>query len=111
MIATATLVVGVVRAVMRWPSYDLSALDAHGVPVVCGFTPIPHSSRKGWVAKHSCFPQNPFTSDVDARLWPTSAGETLSLRELARRTVRHFRGAIERLGDARSLRVIDAVLG
>ena len=33
MIAAATLVVGVVREVMTWPSFELDALAAHGVPV------------------------------------------------------------------------------
>ncbi len=61
MIATATLVVGVAREVMTWPSFALSALDAHAIPVVEPFHVEPHSSRKGWVApmsRHS--PRIPF---------------------------------------------------
>ena len=66
MAATATLIVGIVREVMTWPDYGLAQLAAHGIPVVRGFVPVPHSSRKGWVAKHTCYPANPFTADVDA---------------------------------------------
>src|SRR4029077_6130234 len=49
MIAAATLVVGVAGEVMQWPSFELAALAAHGVPSPAEFTPEPHSSRKGWV--------------------------------------------------------------
>src|SRR5687768_5037682 len=43
MAATATLVVGIVREVMRWPSYDLGELAARGIPVVREFRPEVHS--------------------------------------------------------------------
>src|SRR5206468_8369695 len=65
MAATATLIVGIVRDVMTWPRYELDEMDRRGIPIVRGFAPVPHSSRKGWVAKHTCFPQNPFMSDVN----------------------------------------------
>src|SRR5207248_6245948 len=67
MIATATLVVGVVRDVMSWPSYDLSMLDQPGqrdLPIFRDFVPVAHSSRKGWVARRTCFPRNPFAAHV-----------------------------------------------
>src|SRR3954462_9468134 len=41
MIATATLIVAVVREVMKWPSYDLGELARHGIPVISGFHPMP----------------------------------------------------------------------
>ena len=53
MAATATLIVGVARAVMAWPSYSLDELAKRGIPVVRGFVPERHSSRKGWVAKYT----------------------------------------------------------
>ncbi len=110
MAATATFIVGVVREVMRWPTYDLSQLDAMGIPVVRSFAPVPHSSRKGWVAKYSCFPSNPFTSDVDGVKWTTRSGERMSLRGMAGRTTRVFWPAIRALGDPLSLRLIAAVM-
>src|SRR5690349_7028355 len=57
MAATATLIVGIVRAVMAWSTYEVSELARHGIPVVRGFVPRKHSSRKGWVAKVDCFPE------------------------------------------------------
>ncbi len=110
MAATATLIVGIVREVMTWPDYSLEQLAAHGIPTVRGFLPIPHSSRKGWVAKHTCFPANPFTCNVDDDPWTTRTGEELSLREMAGRTARHFWPAISALGDPLSLRLIAAVM-
>ena len=110
MAATATLIVGIARAVMAWPSYDLTELARRGIPVVQGFRPVAHSSRQGWVARHGCFPANPFTCDVNARRWPTTTGEQLSLREMAGRTTRRFWRSIRSLGDALSLRLIAAVM-
>jgi hypothetical protein len=110
MAATATLVVGIAREVMSWPSYDIDELARRGIPLVQGFRPIVHSSRQGWVARHACFPANPFTCDVNARLWPTAMGERLSLRELAARTTRAFWTTIHSLGDGLSLRLIAAVM-
>ena len=110
MAATATFIVAVVREVMTWPSYDLGEMDAREIPVVKSFAPVPHSSRRGWVAKYSCFPANPFTADVDGVRWTTRAGERMSLRGMAGRTTRIFWPAIRALGDPLSLRLIAAVM-
>ena len=110
MAATATLIVGIVREVMTWPSYDLGQLDARAIPVVKSFVPVPHSSRTGWVAKYSCFPENPFTADVDGLRWTTRGGERISLRGMAGRTTRLFWPSIRALGDPLSLRLIAAVM-
>ena len=110
MAATATLIVGIVRDVMTWPRYDLRQLDAHHIPVVGAFAPVPHSSRKGWVAKYSCYPRNPFTASVDDAQWTARDGECMSLREMAGRTTRSFWPAISALGDPLSLRLIAAVM-
>jgi hypothetical protein len=110
MAATATLIVGIVREVMTWPRYDLRQLALHDIPVVQGFAPVPHSSRKGWVAKHDCFPRNPFTADVDGDRFTSLGGEHLSLREMAGRTTRQFWPSIRAFGDPLSLRLIAAVM-
>lgn len=110
MIAAATLIVGITRQVMTWPSFDLSALDAHAFPIVRDFTPEPHSSRKGWVARFSSFAENPFAADVNAATWATRAGDTLSIREMAGRITRYFWPSIAKLGDARSLGMISSVV-
>jgi hypothetical protein len=110
MIATATFIVGVAREVMTWPTFDLGALDSRDFPLPRDFIPEPHSSRHGWVARCSSYIENPFVADVNAPIWPTRAGETLSLRAIAQRITRHFWPSITRLGDPRSLRLISAVM-
>jgi hypothetical protein len=113
MIATATLVVGIVRDVMRWPSYDLSVLDRaelRHVPRFRDFAPAPHSSRKGWVARHSCFPRNPFAAHVDDDRWDVHNGDSLSLRDIAGRVTRHFWPSIRSYADPFTLRLIGGVM-
>lgn len=113
MIATATVIVGIVREVMSWPSYELAELygPEHGdLPIFRQFTPAPHSSRKGWVARDSCFPRNPFASHVDADRWDVCTGESISLREIAGRITKHFWPAIRRYADPFSLRLVGAVM-
>jgi hypothetical protein len=118
MVATATLITGIVRAVMRWPSFDLDELAARRLPVIDGYAPVPHTSRKGWLARYDSYPQNPFTTDVDARAWnvshayrdDASGTAVLSLREIARRMFQYFRWPIARVADPLTLRLIGAVL-
>ena len=116
MVATATLLTGIVRAVMAWPEFTLDALAARDLPVIDGFTPIPHTTRQGWLARFDCYPVNPFTSAVDAAIWSIrrrggAAGTTiLSLRQVAYRIFHHFRWAIARVSDPLTLRHIGAVL-
>ena len=59
-------------------------LETRGLPVPRDFKPEPHSSRKGWVARFSSYPDNPFTADIDEPLWRTRGGQVLSLRERVR---------------------------
>jgi hypothetical protein len=110
MIASATASVGIIRQVMTWPSFDLAQLEQHGLPQLATFRPHRASSRKGWVARFDSFAENPFVADVDDRRWVTRDGKHRSLRELGREVVDRFRPSIERFADARSLRLIDAIL-
>ena len=110
MIATATLIVGVVREVMTWPSYELDELARHDIPVISGFHPMPHTSRKGWLAKFSTYPKNPFTCDIDNEMWPTERHGELALRAIAGRTVGHFLRSIRRISDPFTFRLIGAVM-
>ncbi len=110
MIATGTLIVGIVREVMTWPSFELGMLDRMGLPVVAGYRPIPHTSRKGWLAKGECYPRDPFTSDPDAPLWDTTDGRRLSLRAIAGLTVKHFWHPVRRISDPFTFRLIGSVM-
>lgn len=109
-IATGSLILGIVRAVMRWPSYDLRMLERMGIPVVAGFAPVKHASRQGWVARFDCFPANPFTCDVDHPSWPLSDGSQVSLRDLAGTIAHRFWPSIRRLTGPFSLRLIGGVM-
>lgn len=110
MIATGTLIVGIVREVMTWPSFELDVLDGSELPVIRGFRPIPHTTRKGWLARFNCFPRNPFAADVDQADWETIEHGRLSLREIAGRITRHFWPNIRRISDPFTLRLIGGVM-
>jgi hypothetical protein len=114
MVATATLITGIVRAVMQWPAYSLDMLAAHRVPNVEGVQPIPHTTRHGWLARADCYPQNPFTTGIDHPVWTARyVGETttqVSLRQIAHRIFHRFRWPIARVSDPLTLRLIAAVL-
>jgi hypothetical protein len=49
-------------------------------------------------------------SDVAAPMWASRAGEVLSLREVSARITKYFWPSIARLGDSRSLRLIQGVM-
>jgi len=59
---------------------------------------MPHTSRKGWLARFDGYPSNPFTSDPDL------------LRPMAERIFNYFRRPIARVADPFSLRLIGGVL-
>jgi hypothetical protein len=115
MIATATLITGIVRDVMRWPTFELKELGARGIPVIDGFEPMPHTSRKGWLARFDCYPRNPFTEDVDAPIWATRERRdgqdcALALREIAKRIFNRFWRPIARVADPFTFRLISSVM-
>jgi hypothetical protein len=98
MVAAGSLITGIIREMATWPSFELAALRRRGLPRVRGFAPMPHTSRKGWLARFDCYPSNPFTSDAN------------DLRPIAVQTFNYFRRAIARVADPFSLRLIAAVL-
>jgi hypothetical protein len=109
-IATATLIVAIVREVMSWDSYELDRLDRVPFPVLKNFQPIPHSSRKGWVAKYTCFAENPFMCNIDAPLWDTRDGCRRSLREIGDLVTRAFWKSIRYYADPLSRALITDVM-
>ena len=98
MVATGSLVTGIIREMATWPSFDLAALRRRGLPRIRGFEPIPHTSRKGWLARFDCYPANPFTSGA------------AELRPVATDIFNYFRRPIARVADPFSLRLIAGVL-
>ena len=110
MIAAASLIAGVVRAVMEWPSYDLSMLDRVGGGIIAGVVPGPHTTRKGWLTKDIHYPASPYTSDPDAVMWRTRDGRTMSLRRMAFETSMYFRHSIRRYSDPFTMRLLFSIL-
>jgi hypothetical protein len=110
MVAAATLIVGIVREVMSWPSYDLSVLQKLPIPVIAGVVPGKHTTRKGWLTKDFHYAESPYTCDVNARLWTTQFSEKKSLREIAAETAWFFRRSIRRYSDPFSFRLLFAIL-
>jgi hypothetical protein len=109
-IATGTLITGIVREVMAWPSFELEMLERMRIPVVDGFQPIPHTSRKGWLAHESSFPRSPFAADIDRADWRTRDGRTMSLRGIGGFITRAFWHPIRRLSDPFTFRLIGSVM-
>ncbi|HET7436774.1 MAG TPA: hypothetical protein VFN10_18840 [Thermoanaerobaculia bacterium] len=110
MVATATLIVGIVREVMFWPSYELSMLKKMRLPVIGGVIPGKHTTRKGWLTKDFHYPQSPYTTDINEPLWTTQFCDTRSLRQIAKEVAWHFRKSIRRFSDPFSFRLLFAIL-
>ncbi|HET8677810.1 MAG TPA: hypothetical protein VFO63_18565 [Blastocatellia bacterium] len=118
MIATASLIIGIVREVMTWPSFDLDALDRLELPVIRDFAPMPHTSRKGWLARFDCYPRNPFAEKIDDPVWEIKSRcgkdespELCCLRGIAEQIFNHFWRPIARVADQFTFRLIESVLG
>lgn len=110
MIAVTAVVVGIVREVMSWPSYRLTLLRQLPIPTVAGVVPGRHTTRKGWLTKDFHYPESPFTSDIDERMWTVRDGRTLSLRRIAAETVWFFRKSIRQFADPFTYRLVFSIL-
>jgi hypothetical protein len=110
MIATATLIVGIVREVMSWPTYDLSLLESLPLPVIAGVIPGKHTTRKGWLTKDFHYEQSPYTSDINAPIWTTQYSEKKSLRQIGKEVAWFFRTSIRKYSDPFSFRLLFAIL-
>ena len=110
MIAVAAVVVGVVREVMSWPSYRLDLLRQLPIPTIKGVVPGRHTTRKGWLTKDFHYPESPFTSDIDERMWAVRDGRTLSLRRIAAESIWFFRKSIRQFADPFTYRLVFSIL-
>jgi hypothetical protein len=110
LIAAGTLITGIVRDVMTWPSFEVDALEQHGIPVIEGYEPMPHTSRKGWLARYTCFPNNPFAIDIDRAVWPVAGRSPYTLRDIGREIVSSFSIPIAHIADPFSWRTIKSVM-
>jgi len=109
MLATCAFIAGAAGVVSRWPDYDVAQLEAHDLPQFAAFRLRKHSSRKGWRVMKQSLAHDPFTSDPNAAIWKLRDGREVSLRDIARETLRPFRTRIRRVADLETLRHIEAV--
>jgi hypothetical protein len=107
--ATGSVIGAVVSAVSEWDDLRVDALASRGVPVIRGFRPIKHTSRRGWLARVECYPENPFACEPNRQVWQTTLGPR-SLREIALDVFGAFRDRIWALADAFSYRVAYQIL-
>jgi len=99
MIATTSLITGMILAVLDWPVHSVAEMKRRGIPIIAGFAPCKHTSRKGFLARHFCFPRNPFTADINAPDWRLVDGRHRSLRQIALEIALPFRHAIQAVTD------------
>ncbi len=99
--ATAAFLAGVISEAARWPDESLStaALADLGLPLLAGFRPSKHSSRKGWRAHLDDFKRNPFCADPNQGDWLLTDGRNVSLRQIACETLAVFRRSVRRYAD------------
>jgi hypothetical protein len=110
MVATATLIVGIVREAMSWATYDLSLLEKLPIPVIAGVVPGKHTTRKGWLTKDFHYPRSPYTADISAPIWTTQFGKKRSLRQVGKQVAWYFRRSIRKYSDPFSFRLLFAIL-
>jgi hypothetical protein len=113
-IATAALVTGISRAVMEWPSYAEAVLADHGMPVIDGLTPKPHTSRQGWLAHATSYSDgSPFEAHPSERKWRVqtpSGPQQVSLREAARRVYEAFLTPIREIAGPFTTRLLTGLM-
>ena len=99
--ATLAFLAGVIGEVAQWPDAQLlpERFAARKLPLIVGFRPSRHSSRKGWRAHARDFPANPFTADPNAAEWLLADGRRASLREIAAEVLAVFRRGVRKYAD------------
>jgi hypothetical protein len=110
MLATAALIVGIVRQTIGWESYAVSEIARRRLPVVAGVVPGKHTTRRGWLTKDYHYPVSPYTADVDEPIWRLADGRIASLRQIGLDIAWAFRRSIRKHSDPFSFRLLFAVL-
>ena len=110
MTSTAAFLAAVIPAVANWPEHGLEVLAARKLPVIAGFKPCAHTSRKGFLARFDCFPQNPFVTDPNAPVWHLEDGSVASLRRIAANVLRPFRSPLRAIASAETVHHVRAVI-
>ncbi|HUG41392.1 MAG TPA: hypothetical protein VMM12_12970 [Longimicrobiales bacterium] len=110
MVATTAIILAAVMEVAGWEDPGRAALEDRGYPVIAGFDPVPHTSRRGWLARYSCYTPDPFRSRPDDRQWRTTRGDRVSVRSASRRVVARLTPVLRRIAAEDTRRLIALVL-
>ena len=110
--AAVALMAGVISEVAGWPDDRLTpaSLAKQGLPLIAGFRPSKHSSRKGWRAHADDFERNPFRADPNERNWTLTDGRQASLRQIGCEILAVFRHGVRRYADRRTFTHLREVL-
>jgi hypothetical protein len=108
--ATAAVVAAAVLEVAGWSAHDLDELERRGYPVLAGFQPVPHTSRRGWLARYSCFDPDPFRLSPDEAAWTTHGGARVSVRAATRQVVGLLMPRLRTVAAPDTVRLIRRVL-
>ena len=110
MVAATTLITGIVRKVMTWPSYELDMLEKMNIPVIKSYKPMKHTSRQGWLARYDCYDTNPFTCNIGEQIWDTTEFDSKqSLRDIASVIQKVFYYPVARISGSFAFRLITSV--
>lgn len=107
--AAGAVIAAIVESMGTWPRVGPAAARRRGIPILDGFAPMRHTSRRGWLARFDCYPLNPFACHMDAAVW-TAGGRRIALRTLAREIADAFDAGIRRVADAASYRLARRIL-
>lgn len=110
MAATTAIIIAAVAEAATWSRYDREAVSRQGFAVLEDFEPIPHTSRKGWLAHASCFDPDPFRAPPDGAYWTTLTGERVSVRRVSRIAVARLLRRIREVAAPETMRLIGLVL-
>jgi hypothetical protein len=108
--ATAAIIAAAVAEVATWDALDVTELDRRGYPVMAGFQPVPHTSRKGWLARYSCFDPDPFRTHPDERAWRTTTGDHVSVRSGSRRVIARLMPRLRAVAATNTVRFVRRIL-
>lgn len=110
MAAATAIVIAAVTEVATWPHHDRDEASRRGFAVLRDFKPVPHTSRKGWLAHARCFEPDPFSVSPDRASWATVTGERVSVRRVARIATARLIDRIRAVAAPETIRLIGLVL-
>ena len=108
--AATALATAAVRDAAGWARLDLTELVRRGYPLLRTLTPIPHTSRKGWLVQAQCLATSPFETSPDEAIWELADGSRASMREIGRRVTRLLERELDAIAAPDTVALIRKIL-